>query len=151
MRLKILFPYISHNSSILCFFIADTFCSELLRDHQDQCSIEINNDMAISWKVAKRSRSRLTFADCFVCFVCLHARGITLAADAAAVASLSPGAQLSSCKLLHFSSTNRIAECLGHYVYIQGYELPGRALAAILCTRAPIKDAAREHCDRSEG
>lgn len=78
----------------------------------------------------------------------VYTRGITLAA---AVASLSPETQLSSCKLLHFSSTNRIAECLGHYVYIQGYELPSRALAAILCTRAPIKDAAREHRDRSEG
>lgn len=30
--------------------------------------------IAVSWEVAKRSRSRRAFADCFVCFVCLHAR-----------------------------------------------------------------------------
>lgn len=75
--------------------------------------------------------------------LCLHTKPrITLA-----VASLSLGAQLSSCNLLHFSLTNRIAEqaCLRHYIYIHIHAFIQEYEAAIPCTRVPIKDATREH------
>lgn len=72
----------------------------------------------------------MRFADCSVSFVYKRGR-ITLA-----VASLSTGAQLSSCNLLHFFPTNRIAVRPGHYVYIQRRIRAACSLSAIPCALA---------------
>lgn len=74
---------------------------------------EINNNCIILASCETEHRAPATvFADYSVYFVCLHARDNSLAPSRRL--SLSPGAQLSSCNLLHFSPTNRIAERLVH-------------------------------------
>lgn len=104
---------------------------------------EINNNCIILASCETEYRAPATvFADYSVYFVCLHARDNSRPLSSSLFL---PGAQLSSCNLLHFSPTNRIAERLVYmHACMHACKNTSRTLAAIPCIPVPIKDATRE-------
>jgi len=102
--------------SIRAILSASSFRSRVRLLRASRVFAGISNDCIISATREMEPLAAHAFADCSVCLLTR-----ALGDNSRRVTSLSPGAQLSSCNLLHFFPTNRIAERLEHYVYIQGY------------------------------